>query len=67
MQKIPVLLILGLCLLAAFCDRLKQDGKRLKVLGMSDAIQSYLSRMDLFKQCHQEQMLIFNVLIKLHP
>lgn len=52
----------GLCLLAAFCDRLKQDGKRLKVLGMSDAIQSYLSRMDLFKQCHQEQMLDFQSL-----
>ncbi len=45
----------ALCLLAAFCDRLRQQGKSLQVVGMPDNIQSYLSRMDLFKQCQQKE------------
>lgn len=45
----------SLCLLAACCDRLQQQGRHLKIQELSADMQSYWVRMDLFKQCHQEE------------
>lgn len=45
----------SLCLLAACCDKLQQHDRHLNVLDLSAEMQSYWVRMDLFKQCHQEE------------
>ncbi len=45
----------SLCLLAACCDKLQQQDRHLKIQDLSPEMQSYWVRMDLFKQCHQEE------------
>lgn len=45
----------SLCLLAACCDKLQQQDRHLNILELSPEMQSYWVRMDLFKQCHQEE------------
>lgn len=45
----------GLCLLAACCDKLKQQNSRLKIVNLAPNVRSYWERMDFFRQCSHEE------------
>lgn len=45
----------SLCLLAACCDKLQRQDRHLDILDLSPEMQSYWVRMDLFKQCQQQE------------
>lgn len=41
----------GLCLLSAFCGKLRESGVELELCGLNHNLLSYFSRMDLFSHC----------------
>ncbi len=42
---------LGMCFMAAFCDKLHLQDKRVQLVNLQEHLQSYLSRMDLLERC----------------
>lgn len=43
---------MGLCFMAAFCDRLHSQDKKVQLVNLTENLQSYLSRMNLLERCH---------------
>lgn len=44
----------GMCIFASLCETLARKGRRIKLHNLNSTIESYLSRMDLLKQCGYE-------------
>lgn len=45
---------LGLCMLSAVCHQISGNGKKIKIHNLSESMNSYLARMDLFENCNIE-------------